>query len=147
MTLPHIDLTQDDAGLWTAGLDDANSFTTMADLLVAVPDLAVPDNAGRAAEMANHLSHGNQFAVIHDPAAFTKDYNARYDAEEDTPWEQNKPKLRDFGRADLSALAAPQIEDGILTFFANDRFLGVVYVVRLCLANGTIDYTPVPING
>ena len=144
MELSSIDLMMDDTGAPMVVVGDTQEFSEIPDLLSGVPALAEPANAAEAARAVNHLAEGSRFDVILDPAAFVKAYTARYDAEEETPWEQGRPKLRDFGRADLSELAVPTVEGDQLVFYANDKYLGIAYKATLSFANSAIDYQPVP---
>ena len=82
------------------------------------------------------LAEGFDYGVILDAEAFRTAYMARYAAEAETEWQQGQPRLRDFGAPDLSVLAPPVIEDGRLTVFADDTFLGLASHVTVTLPDG-----------
>ena len=146
MRLPQIDLTIDDNGEPMVVVDDTQDFTDLSTLFAAVPALTEPDCAGPAAQAVNHLSEGFSFGVILDPVAFAEAYWARYESEEVAAWTEGQPRLRDFGRPDLSELALPSVEDGRLIFYADDKYLGLAYKVILAFANPVADYKPLPMG-
>lgn len=146
MDLPPIDMILNAEGAPSVLVAQDQEYTTIDALLAAVPALIEPAHAVPAAEAVNHLSEGYGFGVILDPAAFETAYFARYDAEATQEWQQGTPRLRDFGKPDLSVLAPPQIEDGTLTFFADDKYLGLAYKVTMPFSAPTADYQPVPMG-
>lgn len=146
MDLPQIDLMLNATGAPMVRVAYETEYTEIAPLIAAVPGLKDPDHADQAAQAVNHLSEGFEYGVILDPQAFSLDYMARYDAEEDGEWQQGQPRLRDFGKPDLSLLAPPTIEGGNLVFFADDKYLGLAYHVTMSLSDPTPDYQPVPVS-
>jgi len=145
MDLPQIDLMMDATGMPMVRVAYEAEYTEIAPLIAAVPALVQPNHAQDAALAVNHLSEGFEYGVILDPAAFRVDYMARYDAEEGAEWQQGQPRLRDFGKPDLSRLAPPVIDGGTLVFFADDKYLGLAYQVTMSLSEPTPEYQPVPV--
>lgn len=146
MDLPPIDLMLDTSGAPMVRVDEDQHYTDIAGLMGAVPDLTAPDNATEAARAVNHLSEGFGFGVILDPEAFSTTYFERYDAEKVEEWKQGRPRLRDFGRPDLSGLTPPRVDGATLVFFANDKYLGLAYQVIMPFDSLTPDYQPMPMG-
>jgi hypothetical protein len=142
--LPPIDLVMDKSGAPMVRVDEEQEYTDIPALFGAVPALSEPDNASTAAKAVNHLAEGFGFGVILDPEAFATSYYERYDAEEVSEWKQGQPRLRDFGRPDLSHLSVPRVEGDALVFFANDKYLGLAYQVTMPFDSTVPDYQPVP---
>jgi hypothetical protein len=94
-------------------------------------DLTDPATLLLYSAAANHLAHGYDYRVISDPATWRADYEARYAAEDpNAPWQQGVPRLRDFGHADTSTIAAPTLDQGRVLVFVEDDYLGIPYVAR-----------------
>lgn len=146
MDLPQIDLMISTTGAPMVRVAYEAEYTEIAPLIAAVPALSQPDHAADAALAVNHLTEGFEYGVILDPKAFSLDYMTRYDAEEDGEWQQGQPRLRDFGKPDLSVLAPPVIDNGTLVFFADDKYLGLAYHVTMSLTDPTPAYQPVPVK-
>lgn len=143
MDLPPIEISLNEDGAPMILVDDAQEYTELGPLFAAVPLLTDAAHAVPAARAVNHLSEGFGFGVILDPDAFQTAYFKRYDAEEEAEWNQLTPRLRDFGKPDLSVLATPAVEGGTLVFFADDKYLGLAYKVTMPFADLTPDYQPV----
>ncbi|MBE1283394.1 MAG: hypothetical protein GJ676_08770 [Rhodobacteraceae bacterium] len=143
MELPEIALLLDTAGAPMVQVDEQNDYTDLPALIAAVPALKEPAHATTAAAAVNHLAEGYDYELILDPDAFRTAYYDSYDAEEDGPAQAGQPKLRDYGRPDLSPLAVPQTTDETLVFFAKDLFLGIAYRVTYVFGNPDADYQPV----
>jgi len=114
-------------------------------LLKAVPALADPKLSIACAQLVNHLKQGCRFTVIVDPAKFEADFMAAWNAED--PDQEPTPgvhRLRDFGIPDFAAITRPKLEDGQLTFFAVNAYLGLPYRATL-EAGGAVTYEPVAI--
>lgn len=146
MDLPQLDRMLNDAGAPMIRVAYETEFTEIAALLAAVPALSEAAHAADTAMVVNHLTTGFEYAVILDPETFRADYVARYEAEPDTGWQQGNPRLRDYGTPVLSALAPPEITDGTLVFFAEDKYLGVPYRATMSLADAKTDYQPVSVS-
>ncbi|WP_299287394.1 hypothetical protein [uncultured Tateyamaria sp.] len=146
MDLPPIDLMLDMTGAPMVRVDTAQEYTDIAALFGDVPALQQPANAETAAKAVNHLAEGFNFGVILDPQTFSTAYFERYDAEEDAEWQQGQSRLRDFGKPDLSHLTPPQVSDGTLVFFADDKYLGLAYRVTMPFDTTIPDYQPVPMG-
>lgn len=127
-------------------VDQEQEYTELTALIGAVPALKEPGNAEAAAKAVNHLNEGFNFGVILDPNAFQTAYFEQYDAEETAEWQQGQPRLRDFGRPDLSVLALPTVQDGTLVFFADDKYLGLAYEVKMPFDTLVAEYQPVPMG-
>lgn len=146
MDLPPIDLMINSDGDPMVRIEATVEITDLDALFKAVPGLSDPAHATMAADAVNHLSEGFDFNVIHDPEPFALRYFERLDAEAEGEWQQGQPRLRDFGRPDLSGLDKPSTIDGTLTFYAEDGYLGLVYKVTAEFDGGGADYQPVPMS-
>ena len=146
MDLPQIDLMLSATGAPMVRVAYEAEYTEIAPLIAAVPALSDPDHATDAALAVNHLSEGFEYGVILDPDGFRADYMTKYDAEEGAEWQQGQPRLRDFGKPDLSILAPPMIDEGTLVFFADDKYLGLAYHVTMDLSATVPDYQPAPVG-
>jgi len=147
MELPEIDLVLHQDGSKAVTIDEAVEYSDLAALFAACPALTEPEHAQAAAEAVNHMSYGSGFSVILDPGAFAASYMAAYDAEDNGEWNQFEPRLSDFGRPNLSDVAAPKTAGDTLTFFARDRSLGLAYRVTLKFSDTEAEYLPVPMGG
>lgn len=147
MDLPPIHLTLNDDGDYVVMVEtpDEVEYSDPAALLSALPALADPAHAVQAAQAVNHLHEGFQYSVIVEPAAFAESYVARYNAAPGGEWDQEAQSLSDFDMPDLSVLALPQIDAGTLTYYAENRFIGLAYKVTMPLAGPDgPDYRPLP---
>jgi len=146
--VPSVDLglTADATPVILLGNQDETA-SDMATLLRLAPGLAAPAHATDLARAANHLAHGGDYRVITDPHAYEEAYRHRL-AEEDpnAPFREGVVRLRDFGVPDFAAITAPRYEDGKLTFFAADMFLGVPYKVELASLTAAPHYEPMPLT-
>ena len=109
--------------------------------------LKEPAHAEAAAGAVNHLSEGFGMGVITDPDAFRAAYLEQLETEKGTEWQQGTPRLSDFGMPNLSEIATPNTDGDTLTFFADDKYLGIAYRVSLSFASGEAQYEPVPAGG
>ncbi len=97
-------------------------------LLARFPHLFDDGSATTLAKIVNHFAREFRYDVIEDPAAFERDYRATLAAEDPTaPYEDNKPRLSNFGVPEFAKIAPPRLAGGRLVFFAVDRTLGVPY--------------------
>ena len=143
MDLPEIDLLMDPTGALVVQVEEETNYTDLSELVAAVPALVEPAHAETAAEAVNHLAGGYDYELILDPDGFRSEFYAKYDAEADEPPVAGEPKLRDFGRPDLSVVAEPQSADGVLIFFARDVILGIAYRVAYTFGDVDADYRPI----
>jgi hypothetical protein len=125
----------------------SRDLATVSDLLAAGPS-AEEMPLGAWCEAINHLEHGDEYAVIHDPAEFIARYEARLAAEDPSvPFQEGVTRLCDFGRAETSLIQPPQRQGETVLFFAEDLLLGIPYQVTAPAPGGAgekVIYAPVP---
>ncbi|MEX0284511.1 MAG: hypothetical protein AB3N23_07850 [Paracoccaceae bacterium] len=121
-----------------------NEVSNVAALIDAAPHLKQPDAAEEAALAVNHLCEGSDFRVILNPDQFRETYLTKRAAEEDKPWDQNRPRLGDYGLADVDQIAVPATDGDQLIFFVRDQYTGLPYRVALKFGAEDADYQPLP---
>jgi hypothetical protein len=123
---------------------------SQAEVLDHYPGMASGELTTDLARLVNHFAREFRYEVIADPAAFAPAYREQIDSEDPTAtWQQDAPRLRDFGMPDLEAIHAPKLDGADLIFFAKERRLGVPYRVVVPLKDGEIGeavYEPVPMK-
>lgn len=116
--------------------------TTLDKLFSLAPELKNPAAAVEAARAVNHLSQGQDFEVIEDPAAFEKKFRETLASEDPSaPWREGVIRLSDYGTPDFAAIKKPAMNGTVLTFFAEDTVLGLPYRVEVDLASVPIRVT------
>ncbi|MEM1429635.1 MAG: hypothetical protein AAGG09_09270 [Pseudomonadota bacterium] len=118
-------------------LDDTNApgaaigddlYTSIAELVAAVPALTEPDAAADLAQMVTHFARGRAYRVITDPQAFEAAYRSRIASEDaDEPWQQGVLRLVDFGMPDFAEVSRARLEGTSLSWTAEDAFTGLAY--------------------
>ena len=119
-------------------------------LLARFPGLVDDGTATTLARIVNHFAREFRYDVIEDPAEFERAYRERLAAEDPgAPYEDNKPRLRNFGVPDFASIVPPRLEGGRLVYFAVDRFLGVPYRAEATVEGieiGAPDYRPIELS-
>ncbi len=109
---------------------DGVTIGSLAGLLKAAPELTEAGGLGRYCEALNHFTHGEQFRMIYDPAAFREKYERRLQAEKtDEPFQDGAVRIGDFGVCDTSGIASPTANGETVIFFVEDDYLGIPYRV------------------
>lgn len=138
-------MAQDLAGTTTFRVgvgDEGAEASSLAELLAIAPELKQPEEAAAAAMAINHLAQGYDLTVIGDPAEFAALYRVRLASEDPkAPWSAHSPCLHDYGAPDFSLIEPPTIRGTILTFYAEDRFLGIPYKVEVNFAHPEVPTT------
>ncbi|MEO9782622.1 MAG: hypothetical protein ABJH07_17615 [Sedimentitalea sp.] len=134
---PQILLSFDDEGAAVVIVDgtEAGDPQTMLELAPGLKDSA---NALLCAQALNHLAHEQTYAVIEDPSAFADWYKQRLASEDpNADWVEGTFQLSNYDAPDFAVIKAPEIDGDRLTFFAVNRQLGAVYVVKASLEDGS----------
>lgn len=138
-------LADDNARVMLVG--DDGEARTMAELLGMLPVLRDPAHATALAEAVNHLSHGSEYRVIADPAAYAERFRARLARENPAqPFREGLVQVSDFGIPDFGAITPPVLEGEVLRFFAENALLGVPYAVELPGLTAEPSYEPMPLK-
>lgn len=144
-TLPQLNLSLNANGKPVVLVDGAE---VSADTLAAkAPALATPEGLGQYCDALNHLARGEEYHVIHDPAAYADKYRQRLSTEDpDAPFVEGEPRLSDFGVCDTSEITPPKLEGEHVVFFAEDDYWGIPYRVvgpAPTGPGGALQYEPV----
>ncbi|MEM1428269.1 MAG: hypothetical protein AAGG09_02315 [Pseudomonadota bacterium] len=127
---------------------DGQEVQDVSGLLDLAPNIVEPKYARAYARLVNHLTHGYEYNVIMDPAAFETRYRAKYEAEDpDAKPRAGQIRLRNYALPNFSAIQPPAIEGSKLIFYAENAYLGVPYRVEAGTAVSTIgkpEYSLVP---
>jgi hypothetical protein len=135
-----------DGGESVAYVGDSRAVS-LAELLGLAPHLVTSANATELARAANHFASGADFVVITDPGAFAEAYRRRLATEDpNADWQENVIRLCDFGVPDFEQIKPPALEDGRLTYFVSDTFLGVPYKAMLEGFDQKPDYVPLSLT-
>ncbi|MEM9145732.1 MAG: hypothetical protein AAGC57_05995 [Pseudomonadota bacterium] len=129
------------------GTDEVGSQT---EILQSHPDLVTTEQASALAKVVNHFAREFRYEVIEDPAAYEDAYRSQVAAEDaDAEFQQGKPRLRDFGIPDFTAILAPHFDGATLVYYARDRYLGIPYRASVAASGdtvGTPSYTPMALS-
>lgn len=140
--LPPIEMDFGANGAPTVIVEEAEA-ADLDGVLKLAPALSDPKWVRALARVANHLAHGDDYALIVDPAEFEKKYREAYDAED--PDEEVGPgtiRLHNFGIPDFTAIHPPMMEGDKLIFFAENVFMGIPYRAEMP-SGAEPDYQPV----
>ena len=144
-----IDFTQNDGDQRVVSVSGVQAKTPV-DLIAAAPDLKNPENLGLYCDALNYLARGNQYRPIHEPEAFRAHYEKRFQAEDpNAPFQEGKPRLRDFGHCQLEEIQAPSVTGSSVVFYVEDSYLGIPYRVTAPAPEhpeGETTYEPVPMS-
>ncbi len=122
-------LSRDDTGQ-RAVLLDGNYYTTLQECIAAAEGLVNLELLLPLCDILNYLARGRDYALIKDPDAFSEQYLQRLQSEDFLePYQENKPRLSDFGVVDLGAIQLPKVVDQQLCFYVSDDFTGLPYSV------------------
>jgi hypothetical protein len=105
------------------------SYTTLADLLAAHPEIAAADQLPLYCELCLHFYPGPGCMLIEDPEEFRSRYQAlvRYGTE--NPGDM--PSTADFGPFDVSEISHPKLVQDLLVFYAEDMLYSLPYRVEV----------------
>jgi hypothetical protein len=143
-SLPPLSLQLSDTGTPVVRVE-GEPIDSIAELLRRVPVLAEPNWVKALARFVNHLSHGYDYEMIMDPAAFEVAYRAAYEAEPEVATDAPivPVRLRDLGLPDFTCIRPPTMVGDTLVFFVRSGFYGIPYQVAYERDGNTV-YTPVP---
>lgn len=101
-------------------------YAHFGELLAAYPELGQPEHLALCCSLFLHFHPGPGCILIED----TEEYRLRYAALMAHGDASDLPSLADFGPFDISAISAPQQQDGRLVFYVEDALYGVPYRVE-----------------
>lgn len=119
----------------------------LASLLRLAPSIQEAEHAREYALAVNHFTYSVGYKVIEDPAAFEKSYREKLASEDpNAPFRPGVMHLSDYGVPDFKLISTPRVENGKLTFFVVDTYLGVPYRVVMTSLSEKPSYTPMDLT-
>lgn len=113
-------------------------YTSLGQLIQALPELTDKKHIDKLAQIANFLAKSLEFQYIEDIENFKESYLQQLEADE-LNLLQDTLKLRDYGIFDLSVMHPPHLIDHKLVFFVKHDYLSIPYKASL--------FTPIHIEG
>ena len=139
---PEVIMDIDDVGEAVVRVGEAVA-TTLQELVSLAPELGRDETVGEYADLANHLSRGFSYTVIHDVDEFIDSYKRQRAAEDaDEEVGPGEVRLSNYEVPNLDAIHAPRIADGKVIFFARHSYLRIPYRAEVSL-DGQSRYEPV----
>ncbi|NEK25043.1 hypothetical protein GV827_22000 [Sulfitobacter sp. JBTF-M27] len=130
-------------------VEGSEQINSLRQLISIAPGLLHPEAAITLAQAVNHIEHGTDYRVIDDTASYEARYRAKLEKEDpNAAWQEGVLRLRDHGIPDFDDIKAPALSGGVLTYFAEDNYLGLPYRIEFDTANpgGDVIYSAVPVT-
>jgi hypothetical protein len=136
------------------GIDDNQRYVEvnethhhqLGNLIDAVPELVGGDDCLALAKAANFLLKGITYTVIEDIEGYQEQYCTRV-AAEDAAFDERTRRISDYGVFDVSVMKRPSVQANTITFFVQDRQMGLPYKVTIALPQLTNHYQLLPYTG